>query len=71
MRRLLRLTHRIYPSSLLSFLSAVKYSHILFSTGSFSSGQVVICSQCFFYDAATDPCMTSRYTVCSLWIRDD
>lgn len=62
--------YSIHPISLCSFLTATKYAQLLFSTGFFSSGEVVVCSHGFFYDLACDPYLhtdsvsSSVYSLC-------
>ena len=46
---------RIHPISILTFLTATRYAELLFSTGVFASGQIVVCTQGFFYDLPSDP----------------
>ena len=55
MNSFLKLLNRIHPISLGTFLTATKYAELLFSTGFFSSGQIVVCSYGFFYDLSSDP----------------
>lgn len=46
---------RIQPISILTFLTATRYAELLFSTGVFASGQIIVCTQGFFYDLPSDP----------------
>lgn len=46
---------RIHPISILTFLTATRYAELLFSTGVFASGQIIVCTQGFFYDLPSDP----------------
>ena len=46
---------RVNAISMITFLAATRYAHLLLSTQGFASAEVVICSQSFFYDLPSDP----------------